>query len=78
MADYPVVDVDLSQKVGPPTSHFTEIDELREKYRYFWNSSAQGYWVLTRFEDMATTRSCPPIPLPPTGFCRPTLTHRST
>jgi cytochrome P450 len=61
MADYPVVDVDLSQKVGPPTSHFTEIDELREKYRYFWNSSAQGYWVLTRFEDIREAFQTPEV-----------------
>jgi cytochrome P450 len=52
VADYPVVEADLHQQVGPPTSHFEEIDDLREKYRYFWNTSAQGYWVLTRFADI--------------------------
>jgi cytochrome P450 len=61
MADYPVVDVDLSQKVGPPASHFREIDELREKYRYFWNSSAQGYWVLTRFDDIREAFQTPEV-----------------
>jgi cytochrome P450 len=61
MADYPVVDVDLSQKVGPPASHFREIDDLREKYRYFWNSSAQGYWVLTRFDDIREAFQTPEV-----------------
>src|SRR6266436_8026024 len=61
MTEYPVVDVDLSQKVDPPASHFREIDELREKYRYFWNSSAQGYWVLTRFGDIREAFQTPGV-----------------
>jgi cytochrome P450 len=52
MADYPVVTAERYSKVAPPPKHFEDIDELREKYRYFWNDHAQGYWVLTRFADI--------------------------
>lgn len=52
MGDYPVLAVDLTEKIAPPPTHFQDIDGLREKYRYFWNEQAQGYWVLTRFEDI--------------------------
>jgi cytochrome P450 len=52
MADYPVVKEDLYERVAPPPSHFEAIDALREKYRFFWNDHAQGYWVLTRFNDI--------------------------
>lgn len=52
MPDYPVVDADLATHVGPPMSHFQRIDDLREKYRFFWTTEGQGYWVLTRFEDI--------------------------
>ena len=52
MADYPVVTAELYGKVAPPPTHFEDIDALREKYRYFWNDHAQGYWVLTRFADI--------------------------
>jgi cytochrome P450 len=52
LTDYPVVSVDLSDKVAAPPAHFHDIDDLRAKYRYFWNDHAQGYWVLTRFNDI--------------------------
>ena len=52
MGDYPSIQADLSASVGPATSHWDEIDRLREAHRYFWNESAQGYWVLTRFDDI--------------------------
>jgi cytochrome P450 len=52
MADYPVVKEDLYERVAPPPSHFEAIDSLREKHPFFWNDHAQGYWVLTRFNDI--------------------------
>jgi cytochrome P450 len=61
MADYPMLEVDLSRKVGPPTSHFEEIDELRERYRWFWNTEAQGYWVLTRYADIREAFQTPEV-----------------
>jgi cytochrome P450 len=61
MADYPVVDADLSKHVGPPMSHFERIDELREKYRYFWSNEGQGYWVLTRFDDIREAFQSPDV-----------------
>ena len=29
-----------------------ELDVLREQHAYFWDPEAQGYWVLTRYEDI--------------------------
>jgi cytochrome P450 len=52
MTDYPVVKEDLYERVAPPPAHFEAIDALREKHRFFWNDHAQGYWVLTRFNDI--------------------------
>lgn len=52
MADYPVLEVDLHGKVAPPPTQFHDIDELREKHRFFWNQDGPGYWVLTRFHDI--------------------------
>ena len=52
MADYPVVKEDLYEAVAPPPAHFLAIDRLRDKHRFFWNDHAQGYWVLTRFDDI--------------------------
>ena len=47
-----VVDQAIGSAVAPAMEHFFEIDRLREQYRYFWNTEGQGYWVLTRFEDI--------------------------
>jgi cytochrome P450 len=53
MADYPVVEVDLTpNNVAPAGSHWDQIDELRQKYRFFKNSYGSGYWVLTRYDDI--------------------------
>ena len=52
MADYPVVEVDLTQKIAPALEHWREIDELRERYGNYWNSFAQGYWVISRYDDV--------------------------
>ena len=88
MADYPVVKEDLYERVAPPPTHFVAIDALREKHRFFWNDQAQGYWVLTRFNDIReafqTRRPSPTTPswrstrIPPTDFCPPTPIRRST
>lgn len=61
MADYPVVSIDLSEGVAAPPAHFEQIDELRDQYRYFWNEHAQGYWVLTRFNDIREAFQTPEI-----------------
>ncbi len=52
MSNYPSIEVDLSTKIAPAGTHWDEIDELREKHRFFWNTYGPGYWVLTRFEDI--------------------------
>ena len=52
MSDYASIGVDLSAKMAPAGAHWDEIDGLREKHRFFWNTYGPGYWVLTRFEDI--------------------------
>ena len=46
---------------GPATSHWQRIDELREAHRFFWNEEGQGYWVLTRFEDIREAMQTPEV-----------------
>ncbi len=48
MGDYGTIEVDLSLKVAPAGSHYLEIDRLREEHEIYWNTYAQGYWVLNR------------------------------
>jgi cytochrome P450 len=52
MADYPMLEVNLTSRVGPATDHWREIDELRERHRFFWNTYGPGYWVLTQYDDI--------------------------
>lgn len=61
MADTPILDVDLTAKVLPATQHWVEIDELREQHRFFWNSYANGYWVLTQYEDIREAFNMPEV-----------------
>ena len=50
MSDYTSVNVDLGM-VAPAGEHWKQIDELREKHRYFHNANG-NYWVLTRYDDI--------------------------
>ena len=61
MGDYASLEVDLTAKVMPATGHWKEIDELRERHRYFWNTYAQGYWVLTQYEDIREAFNQPEV-----------------
>ena len=45
----------------PATTHWQLIDELREQHRWFWNDEAQGYWVLTRYEDIREAFQTPDV-----------------
>jgi cytochrome P450 len=51
---------DLSS-TAPAESHWRAIDDLRERHRYFWNEEAQGYWVLTRYEDIREAFQTPEV-----------------
>ena len=46
---------------APALSHWQRIDELREQHRYFWNEEAQGYWILTRYEDIREAFQTPEV-----------------
>lgn len=52
LTDHPVVDSTIGSGIAPAMNHFTEIDELREQHRFYWNKEGQGYWVLTRYDDI--------------------------
>ena len=56
----PRVRVELSH-TAPATTHWQTIDELREQHRFFWADEAQGYWVLTRYEDIREAFQSPEI-----------------
>src|SRR6478752_1303980 len=47
--------------LAPVGTHWNTIDELREQYRWFWNEEAQGYWVLTRYEDIREAFQTPEL-----------------
>jgi cytochrome P450 len=59
-ADLARLRADLSS-TAPAESHWREIDALRERHRYFWNEEAQGYWVLTRYEDIREAFQTPEV-----------------
>lgn len=48
-------------ETAPPMTHWSTIDELREQFRWFWNDEAQGYWVLTRYEDIREAFQTPEV-----------------
>jgi cytochrome P450 len=53
MSREPAIKADLSaSNIGPATTHWDHIDDLRERHRYFWNQDGSGYWVLTRYDDI--------------------------
>jgi cytochrome P450 len=52
MSPYPSTEVDLTGKVAPATSHWRELDELREAHAVFWNTHGDGYWVVTRLDEV--------------------------
>jgi cytochrome P450 len=54
------VKVDLGG-TAPAMTHWRLIDELREQHRWFWNEEAQGYWVLTRYEDIREAFQTPEV-----------------
>ena len=54
------VRVDLSRP-APAMTHWNTIYELREAHRYFWAEEAQGYWVLTRYEDIREAFQTPEL-----------------
>ena len=75
----------ISTRTAPAASHWQEIDELREQHRYFWNEEAQGYWVLTRYEDIREAFQTPEVfcnhsivaDQPGPGVPVPAVVHRS-
>ena len=46
---------------APAMTHWEMIDALREEHRFFWNDEEQGYWVLTRYEDIREAFQTPEV-----------------
>jgi cytochrome P450 len=61
VSDVPVVSFDISGLEGPPGTLYRELDRLRSRYRWFRNDQAQGYWVLTRYEDIREAFQTPEL-----------------
>ena len=61
MSECPVERVDLSNLAGPPGTVFETLDDLRARHRWFRNDIAQGYWVLTRFDDIREAFQTPEV-----------------
>lgn len=60
-SDCPRLNVDLTQRKGVAGSHYEEIDTLRESHAAFWNEYGNGYWVLTRFEEIREAFQTPEV-----------------
>ena len=58
--DWPVVDYDISS-TRPAGSFFAEADELRERHPFYWNTVAQGFWTLTRYDAVREAYQNPEI-----------------
>ncbi len=61
ISECPVEQVDLSRLAGPPGTLFEALDDLRARHRWFRNEIAQGYWVLTRFDDIREAFQTPAV-----------------
>jgi cytochrome P450 len=57
---FPHVKIDIHGP-QPAMSHWHAIDALREQHRFFWADEGQGYWVLTRYEDIREAFQTPEV-----------------
>lgn len=78
--DWPVVEYDVTS-VRPAGSFFAESDAFREQHPFYWNTLAQGFWTLTRYDlvreayqtpDVFTSDSFMPTDPDPTYHMLPT------
>ena len=56
----PVLGYDVIS-VRPALSFFSDGDRLREEHPYFWNTQAQGFWVLTRHDAIREAYQTPEL-----------------
>ncbi|HEX8582526.1 MAG TPA: hypothetical protein VF640_09355 [Acidimicrobiales bacterium] len=47
--DWPVLEYDILS-TRPAGTFFAELDDLRERHPFFFDTLAQGFWVLTRYD----------------------------
>ena len=58
--DWPVVDYDILS-TRPAGSFFAECDQLRERHPFYFNTFAQGFWTLTRYDALREAYQSPEI-----------------
>lgn len=58
--DWPVVEYDILS-TRPAGRFFAEIDELRERHPFYFNTLAQGFWTLTRYDAVREAYQLPEV-----------------
>ena len=61
MNEYPSVEVNLTSLVTPVGAHWEQNDRLREEFPVYWNTYGNGYWVLTRAEEIREASQNPAV-----------------
>lgn len=59
--DIPVIDLEVYSGEGTMMAWLEEVDDLREKYPVFKSTEGDGYWVLTRMEDIREAMRTPEV-----------------
>ena len=57
---WPVVDYDITS-TRPAGSFFQEADDLRERHPFYWNVLGQGFWTLTRYDEVREAYMTPDV-----------------
>lgn len=58
--DWPVCEYDILS-TRPAGTFFAEIDELRERHPFYFNTLAQGFWTLTRYDAVRDAYQLPEV-----------------
>ena len=61
MSDYPSAEANLTTMVAPVGSHWAQNDRLREEHAVYWNTYGNGYWVITRADEIREASQNPAV-----------------
>ena len=59
-ADWPVVEYDVTS-IRSAGSFFAESDAFRERHPFYWNTLAQGFWTITRYDAVREAYQMPEV-----------------